>query len=266
MVYLDRWDSPPQEYTESYFFVDYKRQYGKTYLEDFSQLKSVGEGRLRLIQKLLVSDTAPKLLDIGCAYGPFLAAARDGGFDPLGLDPAGEAVDYVKKTLGIPALRGFFPEDFSGVPDGSADELKPKSFDVISLWYVIEHFREPRPALEALVRLLKPGGILALSTPSYNGVSRRKSPKAFLEQSPGDHWTIWDPRRCAGILKKFGFRVKKRVITGHHPERFPLIGHLLKANTALYRFFSILSVLFGLGDTFEVYAVKEAFRNGGAHG
>jgi len=72
-----------------------------------------------------VPETAPKLLDIGCAYGPFLAAAKDGGFDPLGLDPAGEAVDYVKKTLGIPALRGFFPDDFSGVPDGG--ELKPVS-------------------------------------------------------------------------------------------------------------------------------------------
>jgi SAM-dependent methyltransferase len=224
----------------------------------------MGEGRLDRIQKLLVpdtvgtvpdttavSDTSPKLLDIGCAYGPFLAAARDRGFDPLGLDPAQEAVEYVKNKLRIPAIRGFFPEDFSGLPD-----LKPESFDVISLWYVIEHFREPRLALEAIRDLLKPGGILAFSTPSYNGISRRKSRRAFLEQSPGDHWTVWDPRHCAGILKKHGFRVKKCVITGHHPERFPLIGHLLKPNTGFYCFFSIISVLFGLGDTFEIYAKK----------
>jgi 2-polyprenyl-3-methyl-5-hydroxy-6-metoxy-1,4-benzoquinol methylase len=248
LVYLDRSAPPPQEYDSAYFFEDYKKQYGKTYLEDFPQLKKNGERRLTRIKALLPAGEVPrKLLDIGCAYGPFLAAARDGGFDPRGIDPSEDAAAYVRQTLNIPAVRDFFPP---------AEALRPASFDVVTLWFVIEHFKEPRKVLVEINRILKPGGILAFSTPSYNGVSRRKSPVSFLNNSPADHWIIWDPRRCTRMLARFGFRVKKREITGHHPERFPVVGPLLKTGGGGYRFFNLISLVFGLGDTFCVYAVK----------
>jgi hypothetical protein len=96
--------------------------------------------------------------------------------------------------------------------------------------------------------------VLAFSTPSFRGVSRRRSLRAFLENSPGDHWTIWDPGKCAGLLSRYGFTLRKRVITGHHPERFPRAGRFLKSGGR--RFFLALSRIFGLGDTFEAYAVK----------
>jgi 2-polyprenyl-3-methyl-5-hydroxy-6-metoxy-1,4-benzoquinol methylase len=269
MVYMERLTPPPVDYTEEYFFSRYREQYGKTYLEDFPRIQSQGERRLGFIRALLKKSRGrdrtaglpapgiPRLLDIGCAYGPFLAAARNGGFEVLGLDPAEEPVRYVRETLGMNAIRGSFPEDLPG---------NPGEFEVITLWYVIEHFKEPGRVLEALNRLLKPGGILAFSTPSFRGISRRKSLRAFLDKSPGDHWTIWDPRRCGNFLRRYGFCLRKRIITGHHPERFPLIGVLLRGPA--FRFFSLLSRLFGLGDTFEVYAVKKAEPPvaGGNHG
>jgi hypothetical protein len=59
-------------------------------------------------------------------------------------------------------------------------------------------------------------------------------------------------------MKKAGFTVKKIVITGHHPERFPLAGRLITGKKGpLYGFLLLLSRIFGLGDTFEVYAVKD---------
>jgi hypothetical protein len=120
---------------------------------------------------------------------------------------------------------------------------------------VIEHFEEPGKALGIINGLLKPGGILAFSTPSSRGISRKKSITSFLEHSPSDHWTIWDPFRCDAILVNYGFSIRIRKITGHHPERFPLIGPRLKPGP-VQRFLTMVSVLFGLGDTFEVYAVK----------
>jgi len=284
---MARLDPPPVEYNRDYFFTEYRKQYGKTYLEDFPQLKQVADRRLMLIEALQgnlckrlrifqnfnfwkinlrfsgktglldgfsktnrVLEKA-RLLDIGCAYGPFLAAARDRGFDVAGLDPAPEAVAYVRESLGVTALQGTFPE--------SAGELErlsggPEQFDVITLWYVIEHFEEPGRALTAINGLLKMGGILAFSTPSAAGISCRKSLRTFLEHSPADHWTIWNPFRSASVLKRYGFTLKKRVITGHHPERFPGLSAVRLAG-----FFAlILSRIFALGDTFEVYAVKTA--------
>jgi SAM-dependent methyltransferase len=275
LIYQARIDEPPIEYKREYFFEVYKKQYGRTYLEDFPNLTSLAEGRLGRIIPLIPGGPVPgaphsggqdkggpKLLDIGCAYGAFLQAASRSGFDALGLDPAEDAVQYVRDKLGLRARRGFFPsgEGEGGAPGPGA------SFSVLSLWYVIEHFRDPAAALAEGRRLLRDGGVLAFSTPSFSGVSGRTSLKTFLERSPEDHWTIWSPRSCRKILRDHGFRVKKILVTGHHPERFPLLGFFCDAKGGkkgrVYRFLSLLSRIFGLGDTFEVYAVKES-RLGG---
>ncbi|MDR2759773.1 MAG: methyltransferase domain-containing protein [Spirochaetaceae bacterium] len=251
MVYMLRLSKPSIKYETDYFFGEYKQQYGKTYLEDFSNLVRMGKIRLRRIQSLLSRPEEKMLLDLGCAYGPFLTAARDGGFSPVGMDPAEDAIRYVRDELGFSAFQGLFPE----LPP----EFQNHSFDVITLWYVIEHFEDPRRALREINCLLKPGGVLAFATPSFGGISGLKSRKKFLEKSPSDHWTLWQPCRCGKILDSFGFKVKKILITGHHPERFPLVGPFLTKKTGwAYCFFYWISVVFGLGDTFEVYAVKKA--------
>jgi 2-polyprenyl-3-methyl-5-hydroxy-6-metoxy-1,4-benzoquinol methylase len=192
-----------------------------------------------------------KILDIGCAYGPFLQAAQEAGFFmTIGLDPAESAVQYLKDRLSLFALKGFFPDDCRIGP-GNLSFWEAEYFDVITMWYVIEHITDVQRALKTVAALLKKGGVFAFSTPSPSGISGRKNLQAFLEKSPADHRTIWDPRRVKRLLDNAGFDVKKIVVTGHHPERFSSrmrflgVGPLLK-----------ISRLFGLGDTFEVYAVK----------
>jgi 2-polyprenyl-3-methyl-5-hydroxy-6-metoxy-1,4-benzoquinol methylase len=267
---------PPIQYEERYFFEDYKKQYGKTYLEDFPSLRRMARRRLGVIRGILektkpspilpVSTSspmdssatpsgdgkgAPRLLDIGCAYGAFLAEAQDWGFDCQGIDPAEEAVSYVAQKLRIPVRQGLFP---------SADvvqDLFSQSFDVVSLWYVIEHLADLGDALRKASEILRPRGLLALATPSFSGISGRLRPTAFLRSSPPDHWTLWELGRTNKILRSYGFTLAKIVVTGHHPERFPLVGGLIKESRGpLYGFLYGLSRLFCLGDTFEVYAVK----------
>jgi SAM-dependent methyltransferase len=255
VIYMSRLNPPPIEYGQAYFFEQYKNQYGRTYLEEFPELKETARRRISVIKKFLPAAgtcTKPSLLDIGCAYGPLLAAAKEEGFSPLGIDPAPEAVEWIGRELGIPARQGFFPGDFP--PEILADS----SFDAVSLMYVIEHFGDPRKVLQEIYRILKPGGVLAFSTPSYSGVSGRTSLKTFLEKSPADHWTVWSPRLCRKALAGCGFRVKKIVVTGHHPERFPLFASFCRGQGILYRFILLISRLFRLGDTFECFSVKVA--------
>jgi len=248
------------DYDRDYFFESYRKQYGKTYLDDFPNLIAIAKQRLAVIKKLkpvlqkyesqssLYESPFPSLLDIGCAYGPFLAAAREQGFFPFGIDPAEEAIHYVTQTLGINAVRGFFPVSQSLFP--------VPCFDVITLWYVIEHFEDCVSSLVEIKKLLKPGGILAFSTPSFSGISGCGSLHRFLENSPADHWTIWSPSVCKKALKKTGFKVKKVLNTGHHPQRFPLLGKFAAApKSPLYRVLLAVSKLFRLGDTFEVYGI-----------
>jgi SAM-dependent methyltransferase len=239
---------PAIEYETDYFFSFYKEQYGKTYLEDFPGLVLAGKQRLAIMRRIL-GDGSGRLLDIGCAYGPFLSAAREDGFEPLGLDPAADAVRYVREELGIEARAGFFPE--------LSEPLLPEGqgFRAITLWYVIEHFADLGSALREINRLLEINGILAFSTPSFSGISGRKSLRVFLENSPQDHWTIWSPARCGRLLARHGFRVLKIRVTGHHPERFPL-GSRIRRGGLLWKLILLVSRVFRLGDTFECYAIK----------
>jgi 2-polyprenyl-3-methyl-5-hydroxy-6-metoxy-1,4-benzoquinol methylase len=193
------------------------------------------------------------LLDIGCAYGPFLAAAKEEGFTPVGIDPAQDAVRYVQETLGISAVQGFFPN--CQLPHSPLSTPHSLRYDVITLWYVIEHFTDCAAVLAEIKKLLKPGGILAFSTPSFSGVSGRKSLRKFLENSPADHFTIWSPKTCKKALALAGFKVKKIVMSGCHPERFPFLGKFANSKKSpLYGLFFAISKILRLGDTFEVYA------------
>jgi 2-polyprenyl-3-methyl-5-hydroxy-6-metoxy-1,4-benzoquinol methylase len=252
IISMNRLNPPPVEYGREYFFEAYQKQYGKTYIEDFPHLAAAGKRRLAIIKPLLcrggaAGGNAAALLDIGCAYGPFLAAARDEGFSPCGIDPAEDAVHYVTRNLNIPAIRGFFP----------LHEKAAGEYAVITLWYVIEHFGDCVSVFAEIHRLLKSGGVLAFSTPSSSGISGRVSLNRFLERSPADHWTIWSPSACIAALAMAGFTVSKTVNCGHHPERFPLLGEYARTKKSpLYWIFLAFSKIFCLGDTFEAYAMK----------
>jgi 2-polyprenyl-3-methyl-5-hydroxy-6-metoxy-1,4-benzoquinol methylase/predicted RNA-binding Zn-ribbon protein involved in translation (DUF1610 family) len=304
IIAMNRLTPPPIAYGKEYFFELYQQQYGKTYIEDFPNLTAMAKRRLAVIKSLKTpltearrarrtrrgkgdSETAPvtlRLLDIGCAYGPFLAAAREEGFSPCGIDPAEDAVRYVTETLGIPAVQGFFPlpTPYSLLPPENStrtgervyepeqhgvgqikaavivkSEGPPTPYSVVTLWYVIEHFRDCVPVLAEIRKLLKSGGVLAFATPSFTGVSGRASLNNFLERSPADHWTVWSPPVAKKVLKAAGFTVKKVVNSGHHPERFPVLGKYARGRKSpLYWALLAISKIFSLGDTFEVYAVR----------
>jgi 2-polyprenyl-3-methyl-5-hydroxy-6-metoxy-1,4-benzoquinol methylase/spore coat polysaccharide biosynthesis predicted glycosyltransferase SpsG len=263
LISMSRYSPPPIEYGREYFFDLYKKQYGKTYIEDFPNLVNMARRRIAVIKKLMgqVANNVPHILDIGCAYGPFLAAAKEAGFSPLGIDPAEDAVRYVTETLAIPAIQGHFPDCLNQQLSSSSptphSPLPIPQFDTVTLWFVIEHFQDCAMALAEIRKILKPGGTLAFATPSFSGISGRASLARFLKQSPADHWTVWSPRICKKALKTQGFDVKKIVVSGHHPERFPIIGkYAHNKKKLLCSVLMAISRMFSLGDTFEVYAKK----------
>jgi spore coat polysaccharide biosynthesis protein SpsF (cytidylyltransferase family)/2-polyprenyl-3-methyl-5-hydroxy-6-metoxy-1,4-benzoquinol methylase/spore coat polysaccharide biosynthesis predicted glycosyltransferase SpsG len=253
MVYM-AWtaDAKQNEYDTSYFAEQYKNQYGKTYLEDFETIKAQGRRRIAemncVMRKVRRNTPKPSVLDIGCAYGPFLSAAADDGWQVFGTDISQDAVSYVQTKLLFPAACASFP-DFD-----AAGEFGMQQFDAVTMWYVIEHFRNLAPVLRSVSSLVKEGGIFAFSTPSGEGVSAKMRTDMFFAQSPADHYTIWEPSAAGSVLKKFGFEVVKIVSTGHHPERFPQVEkHGWKKGSPMYRMYEYKSRMLHLGDTFEVY-------------
>ncbi|MFP4483227.1 MAG: methyltransferase domain-containing protein [Spirochaetaceae bacterium] len=281
MVYLEGFDRDDTDYTEEYFFEEYRAQYGRTYLEDFDHIAAMGRRRLAAIDRLLPSRPvgptpveesasalggggggagggdgggaatgrdvrAPALLDVGCAYGPFLHAAAGRGYAPVGIDPAEGAVEYVRSTLGYPAVVAR-----AGRAD-PAELFGRQRFDAVTMWYVIEHLDDLERVLRWVAGLLPAGGVFAFSTPNGAGVSARRDLLRFLTRSPRDHRSVWTPASARKVLRRFGFRLRIVRITGHHPERYRLGEKLPWVRPLLLQW----SRLRGRGDTFEVYAVR----------
>lgn len=97
--------------------------------------------------------TPGALLDVGAHIGVFVEVARDRGWNAEGVEPSRWAVDMAR-ARGLP------------MTCGTVDDLPvPRPpFDVVTLWDVIEHLPDPLFEVGRLKRLLRPGGILAIST------------------------------------------------------------------------------------------------------
>lgn len=251
MIYLSWSIEPEKKYEKSYFFDEYKKQYGKTYTQDFETIKKQGLRRLLEIKSIAGNLKNKSILDIGCAYGPFLSAANDFEMNPFGTDISQEAVDYVQDVLRLPASSSVFPQI------NTTDDFGISQFDIVTMWYVIEHFKNLDSVLRKVNDIVKEGGYFAFSTPSGEGVSAKLNRKSFFEQSPSDHFSIWEPSSVQNILKKYGFKVVKIVSTGHHPERFPKIKEKnIKENSLQWNLTLKKSQILKLGDTMEIYCKK----------
>ena len=194
-------------------------------------------------------------LDIGCAYGPSLTAAMELGLNPFGTDIAEDAIHYVKNELHFPATCSAFPDiDIE-------KEFGISQFDSISMWYVIEHFKNLDSVLSKISTMIKDGGIFAFATPSGEGISAKSDADHFYTISPVDHYSIWEPSRANKILKKYGFEVVKVVSTGHHPERFPACQkENIQKDSLKWNMIDKYSRIMQLGDTVEIYCRKKAVK------
>ncbi len=240
MEYLVSFKTKGDPYTKDYFFSEYEKQYGRSYLEDFPVIRKMAEARLSIISGFMKKGS---LLDVGCAYGPFLLEARNAGYDTAGLELVDEAAEYTEQKLGIPVIRSSFEE---------ADiELE---YDIVTMWYVIEHFENLDLVLKKVNKIIRDGGIFAFSTPNSSGITGKSRRNVFFSTSPEDHYTVWNPLSAEKVLRMYGFEIIKIRSTGHHPERF---NGVLKAEKGVKRhIINWMSKVFKLGDTFEVYAVK----------
>lgn len=104
-----------------------------------------------------------RVLDVGCAGGAFVKAAQDFGTSAIGVEPSAWMCQYGREKYGLDLRQGIL-QDF---------KLEAESFDVITLWDVLEHVYSPVEVLRECQRLLKPGGLLIVNYPDYNSLARR---------------------------------------------------------------------------------------------
>jgi 2-polyprenyl-3-methyl-5-hydroxy-6-metoxy-1,4-benzoquinol methylase len=156
------------------------------------RVERFGRERVGLMARHL-SAPRPRYLDVGCSTGFVVEAAREAGWDAIGIDLNPSAVEFgVTRGLDLRPV---------ALEDGG---FEPESFDAVSLFDVLEHLIDPAGTLRACTRLLRPGGIVFLYVPNYDSASRLLMGKAAHFIWPTHHLNYYTPATARDLLARHG--------------------------------------------------------------
>jgi 2-polyprenyl-3-methyl-5-hydroxy-6-metoxy-1,4-benzoquinol methylase len=136
------------------------------------------------------------LLEIGCGGAFFLKAAERAGWKSVaGVEVSEAAVTFNQSKLGL------------DVRLGTIEEVKfPKNrYDVVAMFDTIEHLFDPKHILTIAFELLRPGGVLVLSTPNINALSRHALGISWAVLSPYEHLYYFSPSTLTAMLENSGY-------------------------------------------------------------
>jgi SAM-dependent methyltransferase len=244
-------------YDEDYFATGNGARRGyRDYLADRESYLLTFRRRMRWLERR--AGNGRRLLDVGCAAGFFLEVCRASGWDAWGVDPAACMVAYAQSKLQLPVFCGTLRER----------RFEPGSFDVVTLWDVLEHMTDPRRELLEVNRVLEPGGLLVVETQNIDSWVPKVLGKRWIHYGNDLHLFHFTPGTLTRLLEETGFAVKSitRADAGKVCTlRFVAdkLAHLNKvaarlANALLARWpgYATRSVYVNLGDEMIVCAQK----------
>lgn len=156
------------KYYESEDYISHTDSKRSLFQKLYHYIKNIAlKNKLNLINSL--QPDKGKILDIGAGTGEFLLVAKKDGWQTTGLEPNNKAkkiatdkgISFVEKTK----------------------ELENNTFDVISMWHVLEHVPDLEEQINELKRLLKPSGTLIIAVPNF---------KSFDAKYYGKFWAAYD--------------------------------------------------------------------------
>lgn len=122
------------------------------------------ENQIAAVKRHIVLD-GKKALDIGCGGGLFLSKLKAEGATVTGVELSDTRAYYSKAKYGFDVIKRTIEDEYWNAFQ--------ESFDIVTLWDVIEHVNYPLATLQAAASLLKPGGILLIDTPCRDAFYHR---------------------------------------------------------------------------------------------
>lgn len=173
----------------------YKDRIGLTAKELYSDITA--KRYIDLLKRLEIYRKNGRLLDIGCGEGHFLSLAKENGWEATGIETAPYAVQICRK-LDINVM--------------SADllkiDLEDDYYDAVTMFEVLEHLTYPREYLSKVNDILRKGGILILTTPNFNCITRFLLQKRWSWINE-EHLFYFTTRTLRQLLRKCNFSIIK---------------------------------------------------------
>ena len=206
---------------------------------------------LQHMEKWTGAGNGRSLLDIGAYIGVFVEEAQKNGWDAVGVEPSDwAAAEAQERGLNV----------IVGTQD--TPELQGKTFDVITMWDVIEHVDSPSEEMAKAYRLLKPGGWLVMHTMDISSLTAKVMGKRwpwFMDM----HLHYFSQKSMAQMLKNNDYEViwsgtqGRYLRLGYIASRIGGLNHFLgKVATKIIRGLGLteLALPINFGDLFTVYA------------
>jgi SAM-dependent methyltransferase len=146
-----------------------------------------------------------RILDVGCGEGAFLELAAARGWEIWGTELSVDGARHSSARLGREMYRGELHE--ARLPSGF--------FDVVTLWHVLEHVRQPSRYLDEIRRILRPDGLCVIAVPNVDDlfmraayrIVRGRPPRLYSGQDREIHLFHFSAATIDQYLKKAGFNV-----------------------------------------------------------
>ncbi len=198
-------------YEEEFFLKEYKDVYGVDYIEDRENIARIARARLDAIERY---KQGGKLLDVGCAAGFLLDEARRRGWSSQGVEVSRFASEYARQKLQLDVFTGTLEE--AGFPS--------EEFDVVVIYFLLEHLRDPLALLREVNRVLKLWGLVSVAVPNIAGLYFQLNRKSWIEERVRhqSHLYEFSPKSLKRILNKAGFRILSLTSEGKYAR-----GHFL---------------------------------------
>lgn len=184
-------------------YADYARE-ASLYLRTFRR-------RMRLVSRFV--RPGARVLDVGCAAGYFLQVMSEAGHDVLGVEPSTAIATIAQRELGADRVH---VGSLDSAP--AAAGYRNGSFDLVTLWDVIEHIPDPQATLHRVRRLLAPGGRLLLETQNVQSRWARLLGRRWHHYKHEEHLYHFTPTTIARLLADCGFAVE--LCTADHAGKY----------------------------------------------
>ena len=144
--------------------------------------------------------TSGRLLDVGAGTGYFAKYMLEQGWDVVALEP-----DETARKVALDKL------DLHLHPLESLATQTAASFDVITLWHVLEHVHDVRGYMDHFRKLLKPGGSLLIAVPNHTSRDAIQYAGKWAAYDVPRHLWHFSPLSVEKLFQKHGFALYQKI-------------------------------------------------------
>ena len=195
MLITDPVPKEPEKYYETKEYKPHSNAVKSIFDIAYNIVRNIG---FKKKYKIITSSNpnAKKILDYGCATGEFVKYMREKGFVAKGLEPDDKSRKHAENLLNDKTYK-----DISEIKD---------SFDVITLWHVLEHIPNLEEVILKFREILNPNGKLFIAVPNFKSYDAEYYKEFWAAYDVPRHIWHFSPKAIEKLFGKFGFKLIKQ--------------------------------------------------------